>query len=162
MPDQRRFPAAMSAPAQNRSAERRPTVRDAACNRRAGQRKEQPAEIVKLALRAPSRHAPVDIAAAAFDQPFGTVQALPLVGGVEGPEVGGDQRLPKTRPISRRQSRLGRRIVRWRRPEPALVYPANGNRVTLAADANAHLAVEAAVPDEAVDLRLALHSKAQR
>lgn len=104
-------------------------------------------------------HAPVDVAAAAFDQPFGAVKALPLVDRVEGPEVGGDQRLSKARPIGRRQ--LPRSA---HRPQPApgsIRPPPERDRVAQAAEANARVAVKAAAPDEAVSLGVAPHGAAQ-
>jgi hypothetical protein len=76
-----------------------------------GQSGEKPGERVNLALWAPARDASINAAGAAFDQPLCTIEALPVIGRIERPKIGSDERLPETHPFGRQERTFGRCIL---------------------------------------------------
>ena len=102
----------------------RPQYSRTARQRRSGQRERQPAEPLKLALRAPPRHSPVDASAPTLE--FSQICAIPAslpVNGIERPESCGDQNILEARPPGERPGRFGRpHPSRCRCPEPASLF----------------------------------------
>jgi hypothetical protein len=127
---------------------------------RASQFEKQLAEVVDGPVWAPSADGLKDVFVATLDEPIRTVEPeTPLLRG-ECPKGRADQRvLQPTNPSA--SSAEEARVVRVRRPIPA-IDPAQRNLVVLPPDPHHRVAVEAAVPGEAIDFALGSHAAAER